>query len=76
MRGNFKINKEDLKMKVDSKEFFSQLDEEILKKVSKKEKEEKKKPMVIFPVLWHLLFYLELLFHVLESYSCPRLLPF
>ena len=30
-------------MKVDSKEFFSQLDEEIIKKVSKKEKEEKKK---------------------------------
>ena len=43
MRGNFKFNKEDLKMKVDSKEFFSQLDEETIKKASKKEKEEKKK---------------------------------
>ena len=30
-------------MKVDSKEFFSQLDEETIKKASKKEKEEKKK---------------------------------
>ena len=29
-------------MKVDSKEFFSQLDEETIKKASKKEKEEKK----------------------------------
>ena len=30
-------------MKVDSKEFFSQLDEETIKKASKKEKEKKKK---------------------------------
>lgn len=43
MRGSFNFNKEELRMKVNTKDFFSQLDEETVKKASKKEKEEKKK---------------------------------